>query len=136
MDLRQAEDEVIRARVQVRGRDPEHPVRAFGFDLVEDRVRADLVSLGFTPRRVQGDRVEDRCVAEPLQVFDEVLEDLPRHIADRLEGDPHPFTTPRGTMRATIFVSPAPSATRTTCSTSLYAPGASSTIPAFDAACR
>src|SRR5256712_10624110 len=64
------------------------------------------------------------------------LEDGRVDPADRLEGEDHPLTTPSGTNRATIFVSPAPSATRTTSSTFLYAPGASSTIPAREAARR
>src|SRR5437870_8023562 len=78
----------------------------------------------------------DPHLAERRERESNSLEDERVDPADRLEGEDHPLTTPSGTNRATIFVSPAPSATRTTSSTFLYAPGASSTIPAREAARR
>ncbi len=71
-----------------------------------------------------------------VQFFAKMLEHLRIDASEGLDREVHPFTTPRGTIRATILVRPAPSATRTTSSTFLYAPGASSTIPARDAALR
>src|SRR5207302_9331580 len=71
-----------------------------------------------------------------VQFFAKMLEHLWVDVCEGLDREVHPFTTPRGSIRATILVRPAPSATRTTSSTFLYAPGASSTIPARDAALR
>jgi hypothetical protein len=44
----------------------------------------------------------------------------------------YPLTTPSGASRATRTASPARSTTATTCSTSLYANGASSASPRFE----
>ena len=84
-----------------------------------------------------GDLPEDFSAdPESSQPTGKLRKETLRHLSYGEEPDLHPFTTPRGTMRATIFVRPAPSATRTTSSTFLYAPGASSTIPAWLAAWR
>jgi len=78
----------------------------------------------------------DGHLGHVVQFFAKMLEHLWIDASEGLDREVHPFTTPRGTIRATILVRPAPSATRTTSSTFLYAPGASSTIPARDAALR
>src|SRR5256885_7960689 len=92
--------------------------------------------LGAKGRSRQRFLTRDPHLAERRERESNSLEDGRVDPADRLEGEDHPLTTPSGTNRATIFVSPAPSATRTTSSTFLYAPGASSTIPAREAARR
>src|SRR5713226_5852999 len=81
-------------------------------------------------------RTRNAHVPERLKLGSDAFEDGRLDAAHGLECEDHPLTTPSGTNRATIFVSPAPSATRTTSSTFLYAPGASSTIPALEAARR
>jgi len=130
------EDELVRLGIDIYSGDPEHAMALVVGHRIEERVRAVLTPLRVLPFLAEGGVVQDSGGSEAPKVLCEVLKESPRHTAEWPEGNPHPFTTPSGTIRATIVVSPAPSATRTTCSTSLYAPGASSTIPAFDAAWR
>jgi len=136
LDAGEPEHEAVRPRVQVRGGDPEDPVPIPAAEGVEQGLRAVLVPFRVERLLREWGRAEEDRGPEVLEVVRKVLEDALGNVSQGPKGDPHPFTTPRGTMRATIFVSPAPSAIRTTCSTSLYAPGASSTIPAFEAAWR
>src|SRR5256714_9730484 len=133
----------------------EHEVQP-GFEQVDVRPRKDTVALLRCHSLFElGRQVLDLSVPIPpderirhrlrrgeghpahvIQFFAQVFEDFRIDASEGLDREVHPFTTPSGTIRATIFVRPAPSATRTTSSTFLYAPGASSTIPARDAARR
>src|SRR5439155_23195495 len=82
---REAEDEEVPPGVQSCGGDPEDPVPGSRREEIEQHLRTTLPSL-----RVQGVRSErhwiaDRRSAEVLQVFDEVIEDGPRHLAEGAE---------------------------------------------------
>src|SRR6266705_3304047 len=131
-DERQSEFWV--AQLDVRDRDD--PIAIGGFaDPIEGRcpVPFRVVTEGSSRQRL---RARDPHLSERRELEPNSSQDGRVDSPDWLEGEDHPLTTPSGTNRATIFVSPAPSATRTTSSTFLYAPGASSTIPAREAARR
>src|SRR5712691_4842771 len=64
-------------------------------------------------------RRREEHLAHTVQFFAKVFEDVRIDAPEGFDGEVHPFTTPSGTIRATILVRPAPSATRTTSSTFL-----------------
>lgn len=136
VQVRDAEHEIHGRLEEVRRGHPEDAIPRLITTIREERRRAVLPSSGIEGLRRQRGLVHDDDLVEGLELLLEMPEDLQIDGPEGLEGQPHPFTTPSGTIRATIFVRPAPSATRTTSSTFLYAPGASSTIPALVAAWR
>ena len=131
-DQRQSELRV--AELDVRDRDDAIAIRGLA-DPIERRRGVPFRKATEGSSR-QRPRTCHAHVTERRKLGSDAFEDGRVDAAHRLECEDHPLTTPRGTIRATIFVRPAPSATRTTSSTFLYAPGASSTIPALDAARR
>ncbi len=138
LDVRMTEDQresELRIReLDVRDRDDAIAIRGSA-DPIERRRSIPFRTEAERSAR-QGLRTRNAHLAKGRKLRPDSLEDGCVDAADGLEREDHPLTTPSGTNRATIFVSPAPSATRTTSSTFLYAPGASSTIPAREAARR
>jgi len=135
-DVRKPEDEVVPMLEHVDGGHGEDTIPRFLTARAEERGSAILVSGRIERGLRDGSLGRDVDLPEIPELRLEVFEDAAIDRAEGFEGESHPFTTPSGAMRATIFVRPAPSATRTTSSTFLYAPGASSTMPALEAACR
>src|SRR5881628_2724508 len=131
-DQRKAELRV--AELDIRDRDDAIAIRRFA-DPIERRRSVPLRN-GPEGSSRQGLRARNAHLPKGRKLRSDSFEDGRINAAHGLECEDHPLTTPSGTNRATIFVSPAPSATRTTSSTFLYAPGASSTIPAREAARR
>src|SRR5207245_2344025 len=138
LDVRMTEDqpqsELRVAELDVRDRDDAIAIRGSA-DPIE-RCRSVPFRTVTEGSARQGLRTRDAHLPKRRELGSDSFKDRCIGAADGLEGEDHPLTTPSGTNRATIFVSPAPSATRTTSSTFLYAPGASSTIPAREAARR
>lgn len=115
-----AEDEVEGVDVQVDVRDAEDPVRGDVPKTSEEVVRTELPTSGVEGSQRKGLRgMDDDVGVEAAELPRETFQQVPRHVAEGDDGQGQPFITPMGRSRATIFVRPAPWATRTTSSTFL-----------------
>jgi len=113
----QRESELRIAQLDVRDRDDAIAIRGLA-DPVERRRSVPFRKEPEASSR-QGLRTRNAHLPKRRKLGSDSFEDGRVDAADGLECKDHPLTTPSGTNRATIFVSPAPSATRTTSSTFL-----------------